>query len=85
MSLNITELYKQDFISKLGNEYVCTGFMYDIAPTQGDPLAQLQGSWDLSGIIEGEVEEFMYSEKYGQDATTENADVSTAMTTGESY
>ena len=30
MSLNIVDLYNKDYISKMGTEYICTGYMFDV-------------------------------------------------------
>jgi len=80
MSLSVIKFYNQEFISQLGSEYICTGFMYDNVDMSAIPLAQLQEGWDFGGVVEGEVEEYFY-----EGSMTENAPVPDSMTTGQKY
>lgn len=52
MALKITNLYNKNFFSQLGNEYVCTGFMYDMATTNVASYAEQLSSYNLAGVME---------------------------------
>ena len=54
--LNVTKFYDEDFFSQLGEEFICTGFMYDMAHSEVEPLAFQLSSWDFSGVITQDVD-----------------------------
>tara|TARA_Y100001970_G_scaffold76688_1_gene97335 strand:- start:16636 stop:16872 length:237 start_codon:yes stop_codon:yes gene_type:complete len=49
MALNIVDLYSQEYISKLGTEYICTGYMFEISETK-KTLGEQVASFDLVGV-----------------------------------
>tara|TARA_R100000152_G_C6773469_1_gene200797 strand:+ start:73 stop:330 length:258 start_codon:yes stop_codon:yes gene_type:complete len=49
MALNIVDLYSQEYISKLGTEYICTGYMFEISETK-KTLGEQVASFDFIGV-----------------------------------
>ena len=51
MALSIVGLYDQKYISQMGTEYVCTGFMFDISqPQMETQLGEQMNSFDFTGV-----------------------------------
>jgi|10_taG_2_1085330.scaffolds.fasta_scaffold116012_2 hypothetical protein len=50
MALTITQLYDPSFLSQLGPEYVCTGFMFDENIQMESIESQLSKEGFMSGI-----------------------------------
>lgn len=74
MALDITNFYNESFFSQLGNEYVCTGFMYDMIDTNVPSVASQLSSWDLSGVTSGV--DYTKSGWLGYDALENDYDMS---------
>ena len=53
MALSIVDVYNQDYISQLGTEYICTGFMFDVPETK-KTLGEQMASFDIIGTAAGE-------------------------------
>ena len=49
MALSIINVYDQEYISKMGIEYVCTGFMFDV-PETNKTLGEQMASFDFIGV-----------------------------------
>ena len=49
MALTITQLYDPSFLSQLGPEYVCTGFMFD----KDLPMESIESQLSKEGFIPG--------------------------------
>ena len=41
MALSVVDLYSKEYIDKMGSEYICTGFMFDVKETKKDLPEQL--------------------------------------------
>ena len=50
MILSIVDLNSKDFINKLGTEYICTGFMFDMQETKKS-LPEQMASFDFVGVV----------------------------------
>tara|TARA_R110000824_G_scaffold67377_5_gene174515 strand:+ start:58009 stop:58275 length:267 start_codon:yes stop_codon:yes gene_type:complete len=72
MSLSVVDLYDKGYISKLGNEYVCTGFMFDMYESDQDLQSQLS-SFDLVGVTSGQSEGAQLEEDYNMSPTGQGA------------
>ena len=57
MALTIDQLYDPSFISQLGPEYLCTGFMFDEETPMTTVEAQLSKEGFIPGIDTTEAEE----------------------------
>ena len=51
MSLTIVDLSNPKQISKIGAEYICTGFMFDVPETDKD-FEQQMASFDFIGTVD---------------------------------
>jgi len=65
MALNIVDLYSQEYISQMGTEYICTGFMFDIVESQKN-LGEQMASFDFVGVTSGQFAGTLLGDKFGE-------------------
>jgi hypothetical protein len=83
MSLNIVDLYNKDYISKMGTEYICTGYMFDVVQQTQDLGSQIS-SFDLVGVTSGDsdYEGTTLEEDYNISPSEQTTDYSAGGQTG---
>ena len=65
MALSIVDLYSQEYISQLGTEYICTGFMFDVPETK-KTLGEQMASFDIVGVSSGIYEGTLLGNQFGE-------------------